>query len=284
MNNGELAIRNEDLAECEEIIRTGTLHVAAALLRIKDRELFKEAGFDSFASYYQERLKYSRSQISLLLKSARVVEDTKLLTRANILTTEKHVRAFSKAPDDRREEVLETAIDVAADPENVTSRDIAEAVKQVVPPEPGPPPPSQDEIDLHNIQRAFSILAGLSYSGDQALEKFGDLGQKMQAAIDWILDLHETQKGEIDIPIRLSSNKRYHPKKADMDNWADAYPTLDIAEELRRCAVWNDANPMKRKTASGINKHVVSWLTRASERHRSNSGDASAVEERLTSL
>ena len=40
------------------------------------------------------------------------------------------------------------------------------------------------------------------------------------------------------------------------------YPAVDVAQTLREIRGWNVANPTKRKTRSGILRHINSWLAR----------------------
>jgi hypothetical protein len=40
------------------------------------------------------------------------------------------------------------------------------------------------------------------------------------------------------------------------------YPSVDVPQTLREIRGWNLANPTKRKTASGILRHVNSWLAK----------------------
>jgi hypothetical protein len=47
-----------------------------------------------------------------------------------------------------------------------------------------------------------------------------------------------------------------------------AYPGLDVESELGAIAAWNISNPSKRKTKSGIMRHINSWLSRASSERR----------------
>lgn len=44
--------------------------------------------------------------------------------------------------------------------------------------------------------------------------------------------------------------------------WADAYPAVNVLNELLKMRAWLDANPKNRKTASGIRRFVVNWLAR----------------------
>lgn len=53
---------------------------------------------------------------------------------------------------------------------------------------------------------------------------------------------------------------------AQLAAWQEAYPAVDVPAELRRMAVWLDANPVRRKTARGMPAFVVRWLGREQDR------------------
>lgn len=52
----------------------------------------------------------------------------------------------------------------------------------------------------------------------------------------------------------------------DIQKWSQLYPAVNISNELRAMIGWLDANPSKRKTASGIERFINSWLKRAQDK------------------
>jgi hypothetical protein len=62
------------------------------------------------------------------------------------------------------------------------------------------------------------------------------------------------------IRIPLKNGADYIPTETDIDNWTAAYPGIDVRAELRKMAVWSDANPARRKTPKGIKRFIVNWL------------------------
>jgi len=71
----EPAIRT--LAECEAIVDRGLstfVEVGRALLEIRDRRLYREAGFSSFDGYCRERWGWSRQHAYRLIDGGRVAE------------------------------------------------------------------------------------------------------------------------------------------------------------------------------------------------------------------
>lgn len=47
-----------------------------------------------------------------------------------------------------------------------------------------------------------------------------------------------------------------------VDDWARAYPAVDVAQQLRQMRAWCIANPTRRKTARGVQSFIVGWLTK----------------------
>ena len=48
----------------------------------------------------------------------------------------------------------------------------------------------------------------------------------------------------------------------DIDQWQETFPGIDAKKALRRIAQWNHDNPSRRKTMSGIRRHISIWLGR----------------------
>jgi hypothetical protein len=54
--------------------------------------------------------------------------------------------------------------------------------------------------------------------------------------------------------------------EAQRNDWAKAYPALDIVSECRKACTWLAANPTRRKTARGMPAFLVGWLNRSTNR------------------
>ena len=61
-------------------------------------------------------------------------------------------------------------------------------------------------------------------------------------------------------PIRIQSES--NPKKVG----AGLYPAVDVIQQLRQMRAWLIANPRKKKTKSGINRFIVTWLSKEQDR------------------
>ena len=90
------------------------------------------------------------------------------------------------------------------------------------------------------------------------------------------------RSGEGDAPepvfmtIRSVNNEDVPILEADVDKWAEAYPAVDVRTEVRQAGAWCDANPRNRKSAGGMKRFLVNWLSRSQDRaSRSGSGRSS---------
>lgn len=60
----------------------------------------------------------------------------------------------------------------------------------------------------------------------------------------------------------LNDGTYYEVLNEDIELWKQAYPKVDIENQLMQMRSWCDANPQKRKTKRGIKKFITSWLAR----------------------
>ena len=58
--------------------------------------------------------------------------------------------------------------------------------------------------------------------------------------------------------------------QAQVDEWAMAYPAVDVPQQLLQMRAWCIANPTRRKTARGVDAFIVSWLTKEQNSGRSS--------------
>lgn len=65
----------------------------------------------------------------------------------------------------------------------------------------------------------------------------------------------------------------YQVSKAQVFEWGEAFPAVDVTQQLRVMKEWVKANPNKRKTRKGVAKFIVSWLTKEQDKpHIGQSG------------
>lgn len=47
--------------------------------------------------------------------------------------------------------------------------------------------------------------------------------------------------------------------------WREAYPAVDIEQELQKMRAWLDSNPTRRKTRKGIERFINNWLAKSQD-------------------
>jgi len=62
--------------------------------------------------------------------------------------------------------------------------------------------------------------------------------------------------------IPLNDGSEHPISQADADELGKLYPALDVLQTLREIRGWNIANPTRRKTKSGVMRHVNSWFSK----------------------
>ena len=64
------------------------------------------------------------------------------------------------------------------------------------------------------------------------------------------------------ITLLLNTGQEFGITSTDIISWEAIYPAVDVMQELRAMKGWCEANPKKRKTASGIKRFVNGWLAK----------------------
>ena len=70
-----------------------------------------------------------------------------------------------------------------------------------------------------------------------------------------------------EIPLVGKGEKLFYVTMPMIDEWQQSYPGVDVKQAIREIRAWNVANPTRRKTSSGIARHIVTWL-----QHEQNRG------------
>lgn len=68
------------------------------------------------------------------------------------------------------------------------------------------------------------------------------------------------------IQIQAVKGEQVPITQSQVDEWSEAYPAIDVLDEIRRARVWLDANPKNRKTKTGMTRFLVNWLSRAQDK------------------
>lgn len=50
--------------------------------------------------------------------------------------------------------------------------------------------------------------------------------------------------------------------QSQIDEWQEAYPSLDCLQQVKQARLWLKANPAKRKTYKGMERFITAWLRR----------------------
>ncbi|ATA55185.1 hypothetical protein CKY39_19685 [Variovorax boronicumulans] len=66
--------------------------------------------------------------------------------------------------------------------------------------------------------------------------------------------------------IPLVDGSDFAVKAPDVQEWQQAYPSVDVVGELLRARIWCKDNPAKRKTAKGVRRFLSGWLGKEQDR------------------
>ena len=77
------------------------------------------------------------------------------------------------------------------------------------------------------------------------------------------------------IEIEALKGERVPVLEEEVERWQKAYPALSVKDEVLRAVAWLDANPSNRKSAKGMRRFLVNWLSRSQDRAARSGGRAS---------
>lgn len=75
-------------------------------------------------------------------------------------------------------------------------------------------------------------------------------------------------------PLILKDGSRFHISENHFKEFSDAYPNVDVKDQIFKMSQWLKTNPTKRKTKNGIMRFINSWIAR-SEREDLKPGQTS---------
>ena len=79
--------------------------------------------------------------------------------------------------------------------------------------------------------------------------------------------------------VSKSGEKQNHIiTEADVEGYQKDFPGIDVEQTLRDLRRWNDDNPSKRKTPTGIKTHIGRWLSKEQNRGGKNKQGENATE------
>lgn len=73
----------------------------------------------------------------------------------------------------------------------------------------------------------------------------------------------------------LANGTDFQVSKSDVSRWVQAFPGVDVKQELKKFKAWCEDNPTRKKTAKGVKGAVFRWLDRA----QNNGGGANGRQD-----
>ena len=77
--------------------------------------------------------------------------------------------------------------------------------------------------------------------------------------------LSQSEQPLTDFSIPLVDSTVYKVPVKEFEMWSQAYPAVNVGQELLQMAAWVSANPTKRKTRRGVCAFAVRWLSKAQD-------------------
>ena len=167
---------------------------------------------------------------------------------------EKHQRIQSKnakhpAPPEKEEDYISTVTHGNPPLTTVTHGD---SRKSTV--DHGNPPP---EVELE-LEEELNITSTV-------VDVCSELKKDKQA-------IDEKEQAIFEMP--TNTGEGYPFFQSDIDFYKSLYPSVDIAQEMRKMVGWSNANPAKRKTKGGMKRFVNAWLSREQDKHKPTTAPA----------
>lgn len=86
-----------------------------------------------------------------------------------------------------------------------------------------------------------------------------------------------TALGVNDLGIPLDNGEMYLISHAQIEQWKKIFTFTDVLHVLRIIQEWNIANPKKRKSKSGIVRHITLWLTREEDKAKRGGSESKSL-------
>lgn len=68
------------------------------------------------------------------------------------------------------------------------------------------------------------------------------------------------------LTLPLLDGTEYGIREQDISEWQDAFPNVDVLQELKAMKLWCRDNPKKRKTKNGVRRFITGWLDKEQNR------------------
>lgn len=86
------------------------------------------------------------------------------------------------------------------------------------------------------------------------------------------LEPKPAQDRKIVITLTLNDNSEYEIYGNQVEEWSEAFPAVDVMQELKKMKSWLNCNREKRKTRRGILRFVNNWLSKEQDKGKFNIG------------
>ncbi len=79
-------------------------------------------------------------------------------------------------------------------------------------------------------------------------------------------ELKDSEPESSGILLPLVDKTDYNIPLCKIEKWKEAYPAVDVKQELKRMIAWLESNPQKKKTKRGIDRFINTWLSKEQDR------------------
>ena len=133
----------------------------------------------------------------------------------------------------------------------------------------GRPKKNQTDIEeTEKSERLFSKPKKADKDKDMDMDKEMDKGKEMHK------DNINTLCSEPDKPTQnpsgilllLNDKSSYDVPLDKISTWQQAYPAVNVEQELQKMRAWLESNPSRRKTRKGIDRFINNWLSREQDK------------------
>jgi len=118
------------------------------------------------------------------------------------------------------------------------------------------------EITCNQMQSNVTVIQSNSYSYSES-ESNANISTEPQSAPVLMMPLVD--------------GSEYGISQAEIDEWSEAYPAVDVLQQLREMRAWCNANPKNKKTRKGVARFITGWLSK--EQNRAPRVSASAPQQ-----
>lgn len=100
-------------------------------------------------------------------------------------------------------------------------------------------------------------------------------------------ELEEPAQDQSGILLPLVDKTDYDVPLSKIEKWSQAYPAVDVKQELQKMAAWLLSNPKRRKTRKGIDRFINTWLSKEQDKggiYRNRQGQQDIKQTRFSNF